>query len=431
MAEPVAVGRPLRLYQLLLVLGLGWAAGRLPDLLAEAGSTARHPGRPNAPASAAAPLSAELAAAIAADVASRVAGETVARLVAAGWGPNGAQPPNLPGPPYPAPRRPPVAPEAVVRIVTEPPPPADAAGYRLPPMAAPREAQRQPEARPPPAPEPLPPPRAAAFALATEGYAALRGGDRRTAAERLAEALALDPKAPEAKAWSADLRQLSRHVSGNFYALLRQGAFGDALGATPILGSSQAGALIGYTLDPLARRRVTAFARFATGSMPGGTLDPETSEAAVGLRFDPVPRVPVHLAVERRIALGSFARNAWSARVAGGTFGETPLAGRRLLWDVYGEGGVIGVSEPDLYAGAQARVLTPLARLDRVRLDAGAAVWAAGQQAFVSSHRFDVGPAARLSFPNLPVSAQIDYRLRVAGNAEPGSGLALTLLADL
>ncbi|WP_194745501.1 hypothetical protein [Thermaurantiacus tibetensis] len=440
--EAPRAGAALRLYQVVGILALGWAAGRLPEWLAartseEARLRALVGGSPAAPAAPASGASADEVAAIAAEVAARVASETVARLVAAGWGPAGPAP--VPAGPAPGPAARPA--EAVVRIVHEVPRQAAAPGWSLPPMAAPAAPASAGPAAADAAPAllaeaaPAAPARPAAardeaFRLASEGYAALRAGDRRAAADGLARALALDPAAPQASAWAADLRTLRRRLSFGVYALAREGAQGDAVAATPVLGSTQTGALAGWTLDPLARRRVTAFARVATGSDARGRLDPETAEAAVGVRVDPLPRVPVHVAVERRIALGAFGRNAWSARLAGGTARQVSALGRPVELSVYGEGGVVGFGPADLYGGGEATALAPLVSLDRIRLSAGVGGWASGQEGFITSHRVDVGPMLKLGFANTPVSARLDYRVKVAGNAAPGSGLALTIAGD-
>lgn len=451
---PARSGQALRLYQIVGILALGWAAGRLPDLLAardseearlrallgeERGTAAGLPGAPARVASAGAVTPQDVAA-IAAEVAAQVASETVARLVAAGWGPAGQPRPVAPG-------RTAAPAETVVRIVHEGAsrpgraPGAEMAGWTLAPMGAPATppapgpaVEASAPAAGPGAPSPATPVPAGrrdeAFRLASAGYEALRAGDRRSAAERLAAAIALDPGAPQASAWAADLKALRRRVSLGFYALAREGAQGDAVAAAPVLGSSQTGAALGWTLDPLARRRITAFARVATGSDAAGRIDPETTEAAIGVRIDPFPRVPVHAAIERRFGLGQFGRDDWSTRIAGGTTARRTVGGRPVDLSVYGEGGVVGFAAADLYGGAEGRATTPLLGLERFRLEAGAGAWASGQQGFITSHRVDVGPVVRFGFGNSPVAAQLDYRLKVAGNAEPGSGLAFTIFGD-
>lgn len=438
MAEPPATqpGRALRLYQVAAILFLGWLVGRIPDLLSR-----------NLPASAlaqgqaaASPVAPADAAALAAAVASQVASETVARLVAAGWGP-GEGGATIPG-------QPPAAPQLVLQPVVLPiqqpaPPPAidPVVGYVLPPMGAPPPVQPAPEkaagtsrtATSADATTTLPAGKdreARAHERASRAYESLRQGDRRAAADGLAAAIAIAPDAPQAAAWNQDLKRLTRHLSVSMFAMLRSGSGGDPLSVAPVLGATQTGAGLGYTLNPLDRRRVTLFGRLSTGADATGSLDPDTSEAAIGIRADPFPRLPVHLAVERRFALGLFAVDGWAARMAGGTAGATRLGRLPVNWDVYGEGGLVDFQDPMAYAGLQARGVTPLFSAGRVHVEAGAGFWGAGQEGFTASHRIDLGPTVRLRLDRMPLGVQLDYRFKVMGNAEPSSGLALTLAGD-
>ncbi|MBS3961112.1 MAG: hypothetical protein KGZ61_04660, partial [Sandarakinorhabdus sp.] len=244
-------GRALRAYQVVLVLVIGWLAGRLPQILAdEEAETARlmaaigpeadSPAQTvlaDAEATAAQIDTANLAAEIAARVAAQVANETVSRLIAAGWGPR--MPPQqiviqgLPGGYRPA--------EATVRIVTEPHGQLARIDYDLP-----AGAPKPPEPRPDPAgPAGAAAPAVAALqahAMATRGYAALRAGDRRSGAQLLGEAIGIAPDAPEAAAWIADVQRLTRRWSISAYTLARSGGLGDPLAASPVLGGGQSGA---------------------------------------------------------------------------------------------------------------------------------------------------------------------------------------------
>ncbi len=440
MAEASARGRALRAYHWLLLLGAGFLLGRVPALFAEgareeaalsvalglpaAASAAGTPG----PIDAGVPppdverIAADVAARVAADVADR----TVAHLLAMGWGPRG------PGMEriviehrLPAPR----AAEATVRIVHEgPAPPAPARGATLADEPAGAPLPQAATAASAGAGNPSAG-AARAHAMATEGYAALGGGDRRAAAARLAAAVALAPDAPEADSWRADLAQLTRRWTVSGYSFARGAGGSDPLAATPVLGAGQAGAAVGWTLDPLARRPVSVVARVVAAAGPDGGLDNETGEAAIGLRVKPVPAVPVVLDVERRVALGALSRNAWAARVSGGDRAELKLAGTRAIVDGYGEGGVVeGRGSVDLYAGGQLRAGVPLFDLGRVTLDAGAGAWGAAQRSGgMTASRLDLGPSVRFGIRPWPFSAQIDWRGRVAGNARPGSGPALTV----
>jgi hypothetical protein len=372
---------------------------------------------------------ARLAAEVAARVAAQVADETIARLIAAGWAPGGgvAQPPQriileMQG----APRT-----ENVVRVVTDRQPSLLDVRYDLPPGAStvgPPPAGGK-AAAPPPAANPA---LAEAHAAATAGYAAIRAGDTREGVRLLKAAQAMAPEAPEAKAWGADVKQLTKRWSIGAYALQREGT-GEALAASPVLGAGQLGAAVAWRVNPLGRQRLSVFGRYTAAATPEGGIDSETGEAAIGLRYEPSRKVPVAIDVERRIALGVFSRNAWAARVSGGGQGTVPMLGRRVNLEGYGEAGVVEgfTSTPDVYAGGQARGAVPLFQLGRTRFDAGAGAWGATQRSYgETASRLDLGPSARIKVEPFPFFAQIDYRARVAGNALPGSGPVLTVAGE-
>jgi hypothetical protein len=428
--EPSRNGRALRAYQVGLVLLLGWAAGRLPawldDGAAEVDRIETAMGLGAAPAAASEMDTARLAAEVAARVAAQVADETIARLVAAGWAPGGGSAQQLPPQRIILETRGGAPQESVVRVITE----AQSPGlldvrYDLPegtPAAA----------RPAPA-EPAPAAASAeAHAAATAGYAAIRAGDYGEGVRLLKSAQAIDPKAPEAASWAADVKQLTRRWSVGAYALSRAGT-GEALAASPVLGAGQMGAAVAWRVNPLGKQRISLFGRYTVAGSPDGGIDNETGEAALGVRYEPSRKVPVAIDVERRIALGVFSRNAWAARVSGGSQGSVPAFGRRLDLDGYGEAGVVEgfTSTPDVYAGAQGRGAVPLFQLGRTRFDAGAGGWGAVQRNYgVTASRLDLGPSARIKVDPWPFFAQIDYRARVAGNALPGSGPVLTVAGE-
>ena len=427
-------GSALRVYQILFILGVGWLAGRVPALLADNSAeesrlmAALQPVEMSAPQGAGASIdAAAIASQVAAQVAAQVANETVARLIAAGWGPRGnAAPPQIIVQQLPAGR----APETVVRVITESAP-AQLAGtsYSLPPgpSAASPSLQAPSNASPDaPAPHAL-----AAYAAAAQGYVAIKAGNRREGVRQLSEAVLLDPTAPQATAWAADVKRLSRRWTLAAYTLAREGGSGDPVAASPVLGGGQSGAAFAFTLDPLAKRPISAVARVAAATGPSGVVDRDTAEAALGIRLQPLPKIPLAIDVERRFALGELGRNAWSARISGGTSGSAKVLNRTVKLETYGEAGIINFKLPDLYAGMQARAATPLFSTGRVSVDAGAGAWAATQDSYnVTATRFDIGPSTRIAIKPWPFSAQIDYRFRMAGNALPASGPALTVSGE-
>ena len=258
-------------------------------------------------------------------------------------------------------------------------------------------------------PAPLAP---SGFDLATSAYAQLAAGDRRAAAALFDAAIAAGPD-PRVAAWKRERGRLHRRWSGDAYVLWRDaGPTGPA--ASPILGGGQSGGSLAWTLDPLARKSLAI-----VGRINAANDDPESAQAAIGLRWRPLPGVSV--SAERLVAIGAAARDDWTLRLAAGAQGHRG----RARWSGYGEAGVLG--NGDVYAGGQTRAGVGV-RIGPVDLGAGPGGWASLQTGAVTSGRVDIGPTVWARLPmGLELSA--DWRFRVAGNAAPGSGPAATLSA--
>jgi len=200
------------------------------------------------------------------------------------------------------------------------------------------------------------------------------------------------------------------------WAFVRRGD-SEPLAAGGLLGGSQAGARLTFRLNRDRERPLALSARL---SAP--LRRPAGAEAALGLDWRPARRLPVHLLAERRQALGREGRSAFALTLYGGV-SEAPIGPFRL--DSYVQAGVVGARSLDLFGDGSARLSLPLT--GKLRLGAGA--WAAAQPGL---SRLDLGPQAALRLPvagrNLTLAA--DWRLRVAGNAEPGSGPTVTLATD-
>jgi hypothetical protein len=100
--------------------------------------------------------------------------------------------------------------------------------------------------------------------------------------------------------------------------------------------------------------------------------------------------------------------------------------------EAYGQAGYAGGLGPTAFFDAQAVVDHSIAKATRLRRDVriGAGIWAGGQKGAV---RFDAGP--RVSMPldmgdGTSARIALDWRLRVAGNANPASGPALTIASS-
>lgn len=204
--------------------------------------------------------------------------------------------------------------------------------------------------------------------------------------------------------WSASLWLVARPGSG--------------AGAVPggQLGGGQTGVRLSYLLD--RRRRIGAFARtIAPLSGPG-------KEAALGVEWQPM-RAPVRLIAEQRFGLDGAPGGTGLGLVAGV---DTRLpAGFRL--QAYGQGGAIARNRIEPYADGSARLTRKLASIGGAELALGGGAWGGAQR---DAARIDVGPSATLSVPvgGKALRLSLDWRQRVAGDARPGSGLALTLGTD-
>lgn len=296
-----------------------------------------------------------------------------------------AEPPRLagtpPGPPSPG--------SASSR--STPPPPVRMAG----PVARPDPPRRTPGAPilplasgPNPAGRPAPPAGHAAAAIVA-------------AASQPIGASAPPPGHGRASRWSASAWLLVRD-QGEIPVL--------APGGT--LGGSQAGARLLYRLGhgfALSGRVYLPLRRTAG------------AEAAAGLDWRPLPALPVNLLAERRQKLGREGRSAFTLTVYGGA--SRDLAPRVRL-DLYGQAGVVGLRSRDLFVDGSIRVAR---RIGPVELGGGA--WGSAQP---GAARLDAGPSLswRLPVPNANLRLQADWRFRIAGDAAPGSGPALTLAAD-
>ena len=198
------------------------------------------------------------------------------------------------------------------------------------------------------------------------------------------------------------------------WALLRSQPGTGSLASGGTLGGSQAGARLTYAFDP----RIAASIRTSTpigGSTRGG-------EVAAGVRLTPFPSIPVSITAERRQAIGRFStgRSDFALFAEGGVY-QQPL-GWNLLLDGYAQAGVVGLRTRDVFADGSLAVSRPVWG----RFSAGVGVWGGYQPGL---YRIDAGP--RLSMRVRPnVSLHLDWRQRLAGSAEPGSGPALTLGAN-
>lgn len=267
-----------------------------------------------------------------------------------------------------------------------------------------------------------------AFVLADAAYRDLAGGNRRSAASNFRSALESDPRHPNARLWLAELRRLEKRWNFEAYSLLRDGGGSIAPNAQPLLGGGQSGARVSYTPDPFGSRPIELFTRFNI-AQDWQDFDSESAQAAFGAAWQPFGRRAPSISAERMVAIGRSGRDAWAARVAGGA---AHAADARLPLDLsaYAEAGIAGLRRGDFFAGGQAYAMLPLFSADHSWAAIGSGMWGSAQDSDTFTlWRVEVGPSAQLSrrIGAGTIEMRAEYRVHIAGNAEPGSGPSLTL----
>lgn len=217
------------------------------------------------------------------------------------------------------------------------------------------------------------------------------------------------------------LRRGSRW-SGDAWVAWRSGTSGLVSPAStlPVYGASQAGAVLRYDLAPASRSGAAAYIRTV-----GALADRREQDVAAGLAVRPLAGLPLTAHAELRLSRrenGTMLRPA--AFVSGGVE-DAPLAAGVTMRG-YAQAGYVGGGDATAFADGSIVAERPLWRDRGAVLTAGAGAWGGAQR---GAARLDLGPTASLRFRLGEATARVsaDYRLRVAGNAEPASGAAVTL----
>lgn len=209
--------------------------------------------------------------------------------------------------------------------------------------------------------------------------------------------------------------------SGTAWLLWRPEA-GSGFAQAPLLGGSQAGARIDYRLTSGRAGQLSLYGRVSRA-----LTGPSSEEGGLGIAFRP-GRLPVSLLAERRQRLGPGGRNGFALLVAGGA-GPRDIV-PRLEAEGYAQAGIVGLPGADGFADGKAslgyRLTAPEAPR---RLTLGGSLSGSIQP---GAHRIDVGPELRLRLPvgRAGMRLSTEWRERIAGDARPASGPAVTLVAD-
>lgn len=239
-------------------------------------------------------------------------------------------------------------------------------------------------------------------------------------AEPLAAASAgMSPNRPSGEAPGHD------RWSGDAWLLVRGG------GASPTLasvnpaayGGDQAGAVVRYALTPSSRLAPSIYARASKALASGGER-----EAAAGVSVSLARNFPLSVHGEARVT-----DRFDGAEVRPAAFVATGLPRRAVgPWleaDAYVQVGYVGGRFGTGFVDGKATLEAPVGGSDQTRFTVGGGAWGGAQR---DASRLDLGPTAsvNLSTGSTTLRASVDYRVRVAGDASPGNGVAVTLAAS-
>lgn len=220
------------------------------------------------------------------------------------------------------------------------------------------------------------------------------------------------------------LRRDARRWRVDGWALWREGSgFARSPSTSRIsgYGGSQAGATFRYQLAENSPRAPFAYARVSRALLDGGE-----TEAGLGIGARPIASVPLTVQAELRVTDAQTGVLFRPVVLAVTEFPSWKLS-ERVRAEAYAQGGYIGGDYATPFADGQVRIDRRVAQVGGAELRLGAGVWGGAQK---DAARIDTGPTASLEFEigEVPIRLSVDYRTRVAGDAAPGSGVAVTIV---
>lgn len=208
----------------------------------------------------------------------------------------------------------------------------------------------------------------------------------------------------------------AKHRPFNLYAYLYYRPNSGESAPFTLYGNSQIYARVDWRpFGGAVGKRASLYARASRDLTAEGNV-----ETALGVSLVPLAQLPITLHAERRLRPRQSDANV-AFISTGGTRQALP-ADTRLDWD-----GQAGYLAPDRGEGtpffdAQSRVTMPISDADDWSFRGGVMAVAGGQK---QAARLDIGPV--FTVQNGPLHGQVGWRFRIAGDAEPKSGPAVTL----
>jgi hypothetical protein len=186
-----------------------------------------------------------------------------------------------------------------------------------------------------------------------------------------------------------------------------------------LLGGSQGGGRLKYRLSSNPTRpSLSASLRFAK------PLQGQGLEISPGLSVGVGQKWPIELIVERRVRPEKGNEDQWALLAAAG-IPTTELA-KGLTLEGYAQAGIVGVKKPISFAQVGIGLHRSIASENNLQIKAGAGLWADQQK---TTGRLDLGPeiVAVMKAGERPLRLSAQWRFKVAGDAQPGSGPSLSI----
>ncbi len=149
-------------------------------------------------------------------------------------------------------------------------------------------------------------------------------------------------------------------------------------------------------------------------------------EAAIGLALKFSGKIPLDIILERRFPIGT-GTPAFAAIAATG-MNDVPIT-HSLLLSGYLQTGLVAATKAEPFIDGSMTIEREIHSRNSISLRVGAGLWGAGQ---FGASRLDMGPiiAARFPIGKGAVRVSAEWRQRVAGNAQPASGPAVSISTD-
>ncbi len=219
----------------------------------------------------------------------------------------------------------------------------------------------------------------------------------------------------------AKTEQISNPLTGYFWVFAREDRLSPKAALSPRgqYGGAQAGGIVSYRFSGDDKAGLATFVRATTSLSVDGD-----EELAIGIKAKPLNNLPISLYAEQRFDPGSFGNRGTAFYVAGGTGPELVIAKTSL--ETYGQAGYLFSEDDSHFFDLAATLQRTILERGKYRMTMGAGGWAGGQEGL---HRIDIGPRTNIHLPvgKADLRVSLDWRQRIAGNAAPDSGVAITV----